>query len=52
MSLQVCVTVRRLSREKPVVLDNNTPPLLPMVAAGEARPEHHGPAHGTRVPQI
>ena len=50
-SLQVCATVRRLPREKLVVLDN-TPPPLPMVAAGEAHPEHHGPAHGTRVPRI
>ena len=50
-SLQVCATISRLPREKLVVLDN-TPPLLPMVAAGEAHPEHHGPAHGTRVPRI
>ena len=50
-SLQARATVRRLPWEKPVVLDN-TPPLLPMVAAGEAHPEHHGPAHGTRVPRI
>ena len=27
-------------------------PLLPMLAAGEAHPEHHGPVHGTRVPWI
>ena len=47
-SLQVCATVRRLPREKLVVVLDNTPPLLPMVAADEAHPEHHG----TRVPRI
>ena len=31
---------------------DNTPPLLPMVAVGEARPEHDGPVNGARVPQI
>ena len=50
-SLQVCEIVRRLPWEKLVVLDN-TPPVPPMETAGEAHPEHHGPAHGTRLTRI
>ena len=46
-----CAAVRRLPRDKLVVL-NNTPHLLPKVPVGEAHPEHDGPAHGTRVPRI
>ena len=50
-SLQACAAVPRLPREKPVVRARQ-PPLLPMVAVGEAHPEHDGPAHGIRVPRI
>ena len=31
---------------------DNTLPLLPMVAADEAHPEHDGPAKGKQVPRI
>ena len=51
-SLQACAAVRRLPREKLVVRARHHPPLLPIVAVGEAHPEHDGPAHGTRVPRI
>ena len=51
-SLQACAAVRRLPREELVVRARHPPPLLPIVAVGEAHPEHDGPAHGTRVPRI
>ena len=66
-SLQACAAVRRLPRDKLVFRARHHPPLLPMVAVGEADPEHDGPAmvavgeahtehdgpaHGTRVPRI
>ena len=52
-SLQACAAVPRLPGEKLVVRARQHPPLLlPMVAVGEALPEHDGVAHGTRVPQI
>ena len=51
-SLQACAAVRRLPREELVVRARHHPPLLPIVAVGEAHPEHDGPAHGTRVPRI
>ena len=47
--VQLCEGCR--ARNWSFVLDN-PPPLLPMVAVGEAHPEHDGPAHGTRVPRI
>ena len=49
--VQLCAAVRRLLREKLVVI-YNIPHLLPVVVVEEAHPEHDGPAHGTRVPQI
>ena len=51
-SLQACAALRGLPHEKLVVRARQPPPLLPMVAVGEAHPEHDGPAYKTRVPQI
>ena len=52
-SLQALAAVRRFPGKNLVVRTRqHPPPLLPMVAVGEAYPEQDGAADGTLVPRI
>ena len=48
----VCSSAKVTARETDRSCSTTPPSLLPMVAVGEAHPEHDGAAHGTRVPLI
>ena len=52
IAASVCSCAKVAARETGRSCSTTPPPLLPMVAVGEAHPEHDGPAHGIRVPRI